>query len=121
LLRRDAQRQLLDDYAGNQALVAELAENYRNWNRLRQELRELRQASSERDARLDILRYHLRELAALNLAEGEIAELESRAAAAGQRQPIAGNRPALAELADRWRRGLHRRPDRPKPARIWTP
>ena len=77
LLRREAQRQLLDDYAGNTALVAELADDYRSWNRLRQELRDLRQASSERDARLDILRHHLRELAALNLAEGEITELES--------------------------------------------
>ncbi len=77
LLRRDAQRQLLDDYAGNQALATELEERYRNWNRLRRELRDLRQASSERDARLDILRHHLRELAALNPVEGEIAELES--------------------------------------------
>lgn len=77
LLRREAQRQLLDDYAGNQTLVAELADHYRDWSRLRQELRHLRQASSERDARLDILRHHLRELAALNLAECEIAELES--------------------------------------------
>jgi DNA repair protein RecN (Recombination protein N) len=39
-------------------------------------LRELQQAASERDARLDILRYHLRELAALDLAEGEVAQLE---------------------------------------------
>jgi DNA repair protein RecN (Recombination protein N) len=77
LMRREAQRQLLDDYAGNAALVNELAERYRVWSRVRQELRDLRQASSERDARLDILRYHLRELAALNLAEGEIAALES--------------------------------------------
>ncbi|HHW78898.1 MAG TPA: DNA repair protein RecN [Xanthomonadaceae bacterium] len=77
LARRDSQRQLLDDYAGNQALVAELEAHYRTWSRLRQELRALRQASSERDARLDILRHHLRELAALNLAEGEVAELEA--------------------------------------------
>ncbi|NJM13007.1 MAG: DNA repair protein RecN, partial [Synechococcaceae cyanobacterium SM1_2_3] len=77
LLRREAQRQLLDDYAGHQPLVAELDAHYQTWSRLRRELRDLRQASSERDARLDILRYHLRELAALNLAEGEVAELES--------------------------------------------
>ena len=76
LLRREAQRQLLDDYAGNQERVAELDANYQTWSRLRRELRELRQAASERDARMDILRYHLRELAALNLAEGEVAELE---------------------------------------------
>ena len=77
LLRREAQRQLLDDYAGNAALAATLAEQYRSWSRLRQEWRDLRQAASERDARMDILRYHLRELAALNLAEGEAAVLES--------------------------------------------
>ncbi|MCB1770450.1 MAG: DNA repair protein RecN [Candidatus Competibacteraceae bacterium] len=77
LLRREAQRQLLDDYAGNAEFVAEVAEHYRSWSRLRQEWRDLRQASQERDARLDILRYHLRELAALSLAEGEVAELEA--------------------------------------------
>jgi len=76
LVRRDAQRQLLDDYAGHQTLIAEMEQHYRAWSQLRQELRDLRQASSERDARLDILRYHLRELAALNLADGEIAKLE---------------------------------------------
>ncbi len=76
LLRREAQRQLLDDYAGHAPLVTKLHVYYQTWNRLRQEWRDLRQASRERDARLDILRYHLRELAALNLADGEIAELE---------------------------------------------
>ncbi len=77
LLRRDAQRQLLDDYAGHQALAQEVVEHFRHWHRLGQELGKLHQADSERDARLDILRYHLRELAALNLAEGEVAELEA--------------------------------------------
>ena len=76
LLRREAQRQLLDDYAGNQKLMAALDANFQTWNRLRRELRDLRQAASERDARLDILRYHLRELVALNLAEGEVVGLE---------------------------------------------
>ena len=76
LLRRETQRQLLDDYAGHQALVAELDAHYQTWSRLEREMRELRQAASERDARLDILRYHLRELAALDLAEGEVAQLE---------------------------------------------
>jgi DNA repair protein RecN (Recombination protein N) len=77
LLRRDAQRQLLDDYAGHQPLAAAVAEQHRTWSRLCQELRQLQQISSERDARLDILRHHLRELTALNLAEGEMAGLES--------------------------------------------
>ena len=76
LLRREAQRQLLDDYAGHQALAAELAERYHAWNRLRRQLRDLRQADGERDARLEILRYHLGELTALNLAADEVAQME---------------------------------------------
>ncbi len=77
LLRREAQRQLLDDYAGHSALVAQLATHYRAWSQLGQELRALRKASSERDARLEILRYHLQELEALHLVEGEILQLEA--------------------------------------------
>jgi len=77
LLRREAQRQLLDDYADNAEWAAAIAERYRSWSRLRRQWRDLRQVSNERDARLDILRYHLREMAALDLAEGEVAELEA--------------------------------------------
>lgn len=77
LLRRDSQRQLLDNHAGHLALVTELARDFQTWSRKRQELQGLRQASTERDARTDTLSYHLRELAALNLAEGEVAELEA--------------------------------------------
>jgi DNA repair protein RecN (Recombination protein N) len=100
LLRREAQRQLLDDYAGNAALVAQLTEHYRTWSRRRQELRDLRQASSERDARLDILRYHLRELAALNLTEGEIIGTGIRAAAPGKRQPATGHWSAVTQRVE---------------------
>lgn len=77
LLRRDAQRQLLDDYADNAALLSAVSEHYRQWSQLCQQLRDLRHASTERDARLDILRYHLQELSALNLIDGELSELEA--------------------------------------------
>lgn len=77
LLRRDNQRQLLDGHAGHQSLAADVERAFQTWSQLGRELRDLEQASSERDARIDILRYHLRELSALKLAEGEIAELES--------------------------------------------
>lgn len=77
LLRHDNQRDLLDDHAKAQTLAAELASCFHRWNRLRRELHDLQRASSERDARIDILRYHLRELSALDLAPNEIAQLES--------------------------------------------
>lgn len=77
LLKREGQRQLLDDHADNQALLTELAGYFQTWNRLRQRLERLQQTGAERDARLDLLRYQVRELEALNLRAGELAELEA--------------------------------------------
>ncbi len=77
LLRREAQRQLLDDYANNQALLDELQGHYRRWNLSQKKLRELQHAASAREARLDIVHYHLQELAALDMADDEIPQLEN--------------------------------------------
>ncbi|MDZ7802656.1 DNA repair protein RecN [Thiohalophilus sp.] len=76
LLKRDIQRQLLDDYAGHQSLLLQLREVYQRWQQHKNELDELRQASSERDARLDLLRFQVNELETLALEESEPAELE---------------------------------------------
>ena len=77
LLRREAQRQLLDDFADHGSLLGELAEAFSDWRDKQAELDRLRQAASERDDRLELLRYQVRELEELNLAEGELAELEA--------------------------------------------
>lgn len=75
LLKREAQRRLLDDWAGNQSLAAEVEQRFRDWERRRQGLEALRQAGDERNARLDLLRYQVRELEALALGDHELAEL----------------------------------------------
>ncbi len=77
LLRQEAQRQLLDDFAGHGGLLAELADAWRRWREKQSELERLRQAASERDDRLELLRYQVQELEELGLAEGELAELEA--------------------------------------------
>ncbi|MEE4379237.1 MAG: DNA repair protein RecN, partial [Candidatus Competibacteraceae bacterium] len=77
LLRRDAQRQLLDDHAGNAALLTEVGAHYQRWRELERQLNDLRQADAQRDARLDQLRYQIEELRSLDLRAGEMAELEA--------------------------------------------
>jgi DNA repair protein RecN (Recombination protein N) len=77
LLRRDAQRQLLDDYAGHTPLLMKLGEAYQQWRDLEAELVALTRASSDRDARLELLSYQVKELEALDLSEGELPELEA--------------------------------------------
>jgi len=76
LMKRDAQRQLLDDYAGCEPLLTELAGYFRQWRDLRRKLDALRQAGDERNARLDLLRYQVQELRALDLKHDELAELD---------------------------------------------
>ncbi len=76
LLRRDVQRQLLDDAAGHGSLLSELADQHREISGLGRRLAELEQARTEREARLDLLRFQVRELEALNLGIGELADME---------------------------------------------
>ncbi|CAK0750354.1 DNA repair protein RecN [Gammaproteobacteria bacterium] len=76
LLVRDIQRQILDDYTGNTALLATVAERYRQLHRLATEYERIRQAAADRENRLDYLRFQLQELDDLALQGGELEVLE---------------------------------------------
>jgi len=76
LLKRDLQRQLLDGYAGHDALAEQVSTAYRRWRELQQELERLTRAAGERDSRLELLRYQVGELEALGLSTEELASLE---------------------------------------------
>ncbi len=76
LLRRDSQRQILDDYAELEDTVATLAGHYRELETLRQRLASLNRQSADREARIELLRYQVRELEALGLTAEEIPALE---------------------------------------------
>lgn len=76
LLRREVQRELLDDYAEHGPLLSELAACFQRWKSLSEQLTELRAAADSRDARLDLLRYQVNELDVLAPSAGEIAQLE---------------------------------------------
>jgi len=77
LLRREVQQQLLDDYADHPALLTAVARAFQQWQSLNKDMQELDRARSERASRLELLRYQVSELDALNLSEGETDELDS--------------------------------------------
>ncbi len=62
LLRANAQRQLLDDYAGLHEQVNAVTSHYQRWQTARAAWKHLRQASDDRANRLDYLRFQLGEL-----------------------------------------------------------
>jgi DNA repair protein RecN (Recombination protein N) len=76
LLRRDIQRNLLDNYAGNDKLLEQVASAYAEWRDIRQTLEELTEKARDRDDRLELLRHQVDELRALGLNAGELAKLE---------------------------------------------
>ncbi len=92
LVRRDAQRQLVDQHGAHDALLAPAAELAGEWQRLSAERAELAAMARDRGARLELLRYQVGELEALGLADGEADELFA------ERNRLA-NRGRLAEAA----------------------
>ncbi len=93
LMRSASQRELLDGYGKHEALTSQVGIAHRVWLELMNRVVELEGKARDRDARLELLRYQVHELTALQLKDGEVAELtEERARLA--------NRGRLAEAAE---------------------
>jgi DNA repair protein RecN (Recombination protein N) len=76
LLQRDVQRDLLDDFGGHAALREGLAQCYAQWRDLSEQWQTLHRAAADRESRLELLRYQVKELDDLNPGADEIAALE---------------------------------------------
>ncbi|MFQ5936459.1 MAG: DNA repair protein RecN [Acidiferrobacterales bacterium] len=76
MLRRDGQRQILDDFAELGDELQTLRTHYNEINGLVSRLDALRRQSTDRAARLELLRYQVQELEALSITAEEVAQLE---------------------------------------------
>ncbi len=72
LLSRQHQGQLLDAYGDNRALAERVATSFKRYQKDRQQLEALSSAATERASRLDLLRFQVSELTALNLHLDEL-------------------------------------------------
>lgn len=77
LLKNVVQRATLDEFSDHAELVAGVSKTFAQWRQLQSEFNALRAALSERDARLELLRFQTQELQTLDMAEGEMAELDA--------------------------------------------
>jgi DNA repair protein RecN (Recombination protein N) len=76
LFNPETHLEILDAFAGNGALRAEVAEAYQQWNALRRELESLRHDEAERFQLVDTLKFQIAELERAQLAVGEDEKLE---------------------------------------------
>ncbi|MES1926836.1 DNA repair protein RecN [Salinisphaera sp. T31B1] len=99
LLRRGAQRQLLDEYGSYDAELTATADAARALRDTRTAIERIEQVDASGDMRIDLLRYQVGELDALALADDEIDTLgaEHRRLASAERL-IADGQQALAAL-----------------------
>ena len=91
LLRAEHQRRVVDAFAAHRETLEALASDHRCWRTLKDGLSRLESRRADRAARLELLRFQVAELAALDLSTGELAELESeQARLANVEQILAG-------------------------------
>lgn len=76
LLQRDAQLELLDQFAGVEAQLAGVGEIYRRRRELQREVDDLSQSEQERLRAIDLIRFQVEELKNARLEPGEDARLE---------------------------------------------
>ena len=103
LVRRDAQRQLVDEHGGHGALLDPVHALAGEWRRLTDEREALAAMARDHGSRIELLRYQAGELEALNPTTGEVAGLldeRSRLANHGRLAEAARNAVALAFDAD---------------------
>lgn len=77
LLKRDAQRQLLDEYGAYQDELDEVATLYRQWREVQKQLENINGLGEDREARLELLRYQVAELENLNPQADEFEALDN--------------------------------------------
>jgi len=76
LLKKDMQRQALDDFAGHQHLLVDIKQHYQTLKVLRQQQALLKQSKDGRESRIELLSYQTQELDDLSLDENEFTGLE---------------------------------------------
>lgn len=77
LLHQDTQRQILDLHGGNQELATSVANHFKTWQTLEQELQARRRGGEDREAQLELLRFQIAELESLAMTEGELEPLNA--------------------------------------------
>lgn len=101
LLKRDAQRTLLDEYGEHTSALDDVASAAGCLRETRAAIERIEQVDASGDMRIDLLRYQVNELAALDLGEGELDALEAEhKRLASAERLIADGQHAMAALFD---------------------
>ena len=77
LLREETQRDLLDSFGQHQDLARQVKQNYHEYAQLKNQLKSINEAASERASRIDFLQFQINELESLNIEPDEWKTLDN--------------------------------------------
>lgn len=98
LVRRSAQRELLDQSGEHRELLNAVADAWRTLSQVKEERDRAAASAQDREARLELLRYHVSELQALDLKAGESSELSTERQRLSQRGRLASGAREIVQL-----------------------
>nr|CAA6830855.1 MAG: DNA repair protein RecN [uncultured Thiotrichaceae bacterium] len=76
LMKRDSQRHMLDDFAGNESILLSTRKQWEKWKELHERLHILSSENQHHQERIDLLRFQTQELENLALEKGELLSLD---------------------------------------------
>jgi len=101
LMKKEKQRQLLDDFADNTDVLAQVEAAYLAWKAVNDKFTQLSNQNSDHQAKLDLLRFQTQELNDLQLVENEVQALDKeylRLSNAGQLMDVSNK--SIQQLYD---------------------
>lgn len=98
LMRHAAQRELLDRSGDHESLLESVRTQWRSLSALRDEHERANAATQDRQARLELLRYHLNELNGLDLKPGEVESLTAERQKLAQRGRLGAGAREIVQL-----------------------
>jgi len=78
LLKRDQQRQILDNNPKHANLLQDIQNSYQQWQQLKQQKQQLRKMTENKTAQQELLRYQLNELETLHFQANELEQLHQQ-------------------------------------------
>lgn len=100
LLRKDTHLILLDEFAHLEKSVQKQSQIFRDWQKCRRQLEQLKNQDSEQQARLELLRYQVEELEQLALEDQELQALEEEQQKLANAETLIAEGQATLDLCD---------------------
>jgi DNA repair protein RecN (Recombination protein N) len=88
LMKKDAQRQMLDAFADNDTLLEDTRTAWQAWKKLHERVNLLASQNQQHQERVDLLRFQAQELEALALQAGEPAQLDEELSRLGNAEQL---------------------------------